>query len=63
MLAMISKSLSRVQDGQARELCRGGDDEIRDRWGPVLATVGQQAQHLYSAVLDRSRGTGGAPGG
>ena len=27
MLAMISNFVE-VQDGQARELCRGGDDEI-----------------------------------
>ena len=45
--------LVEVQDGESGELCGGGDDQVRDRGGTVLAAVGQQGQDLDRTVLDR----------
>lgn len=44
--------LVEVQHGQSGEFGRGGDDQIRDRRSPVLASIGEKRQHLHRSVLD-----------
>src|SRR5664279_2000049 len=42
-----------MEDCVVVDLSGRGDQEIRDRGGPVLTAFGQSLQHLYRAVLNR----------
>lgn len=42
-----------MQDRQSGKMSRGGDQQVRHRWGAVMASVGEQGLDLDSAILDR----------
>ena len=50
---MISKSLSTCRTVSPASSAAGGDDQVADGGGAVLAPVGQQGQDLNRAILDR----------
>jgi hypothetical protein len=41
-----------VQDGEFGQLGGGGDDEVGDRGGAVLAAVGEQGEDFDGPLLD-----------
>jgi hypothetical protein len=47
--------LVHVEHGQAREFAGCRYQEIRNRWGAVMSTVGQEGEQLDGAILDGRR--------
>jgi len=41
-----------AQDGWSAEFGGRGDDEVWDRWCPVLAAIGEKSHYLDRAILD-----------
>jgi hypothetical protein len=44
--------LIEMKDGQARQLRGGGNQDVGDRRGAVVTSVGKSGQYLDSPILD-----------